>query len=77
MYRFIIVLTVAAIGVLLGVLVGLIGGVAFLEFGNNSCTGVNCADVVARTFIPVAAGIGGLLGISKGYNLITAKVQLV
>ena len=76
MYRFIIVFVVAAIGVVMGLLIGLVSGAAFLEFGNSSCTGANCADIVVRTFLPIAGGIGGLLGLAKGFNLVTGKVGL-
>ena len=77
MFRFITVLTIVALGVAIGVFVGLVGGIAYIEFGKNSCSTAQCAGIIARAFVPVCGAVGGMLGLAKGINLTTAKIRNV
>jgi hypothetical protein len=62
MLRMIKILLLAAFGAMAGVLLGVIAGLAFVEFGRHACTGAACADEIVRQFMPFGAIAGGLLG---------------
>jgi hypothetical protein len=57
------ILLLAALGAVAGVLLGVIAGLAFAEFGRHACSGDACADEIVRQFMPFGALAGGLLGI--------------
>jgi len=62
MLRIIKTLLLAAFGAMAGVLLGVIAGLAFIEFGRHACTGPACADEIVRQFMPFGALAGALLG---------------
>lgn len=76
MVRITIILLIGVVGLAAGALIGLIAGVALVEFGKQSCSGAGCADVVLRTCVPIAAGIGGALGLAKGFNVVSPRIAL-
>jgi len=63
MLRMLKILLLAALGAVAGVLLGVISGLAFVEFGRHACSGPACADEIVRQFMPFGAAAGGLLGI--------------
>lgn len=62
MLRMMKILLLAAIGATAGVLLGVIAGLAFVEFGRHACSGAACADEIVRRFMPFGALAGALLG---------------
>jgi hypothetical protein len=49
-----------------GVLIGVISGLAYVEFGRHACFGAACADEIVGRFLPIGAVAGGLYGVLLG-----------
>lgn len=75
MFRIAVVLTIAALGAAIGIFVGLVSGIGYLEFANNSCSVAQCTDIIARVFVPVSSVLGGLLGLAKGLNMTMPRIR--
>jgi hypothetical protein len=64
MLRVISIVASITLGVITGLILGVLGGLAFIEFGRHACSGIACADEIVRMYMPIGAlsgGIGGML----------------
>lgn len=69
MFRLIAMLTLILAGTLAGALIGLISGAAALEFGKGACQGTACADAIVKSWAPLGALAGAVLGFIKARSL--------
>lgn len=61
-------------GAALGAVGGMIAGAAFVEFGKSACSGAACADAIAKTYIPLGAGLGALAALGKALAMRPGRV---
>lgn len=69
MFRLIAMFILIVAGAAAGALLGLIGGAAAMEFGKTACQGAACADVIVKSWAPLGAMAGAVMGFVKGKAL--------
>ncbi len=65
MFRLIAMILITLSGAVIGGIIGLVGGAAFLESGRTACEAATCADTILHSFVPAGIFLGALMGLAK------------
>ncbi len=74
MFRLVAMILITLSGAVIGGIIGLVGGAAFLESGRTACEAASCADTIVRSFVPAGIFLGALMGLAKALTIRTGQV---